>query len=64
MLTASMRPHLCLIVSLRRHASEPRQPNERRQPLRVLETQRPAKRHSFADWLEALRAGLRESYRR
>jgi hypothetical protein len=59
-----MRPHLCLIVSLRRRAAEPRQANESRHPLRALDTQREAKLHSLPDWLETLRAGLRESYRR
>ncbi len=59
-----MRPHLCLIVSLRRRASEPRQANERRRPLRAPDTQREATLHSLTDWLETLRAGLRESYRR
>jgi len=64
----SMRPHLCLIVSLRRHATQPRPPGERRDRLRAIDidtdTQRHATLHSFADWFAALRAGLRDSYRR
>jgi hypothetical protein len=58
-----MRPHLCLIVSLRRHEAKPRPVSERRRALRLLDTPRRASPHSFAQWLQALRAGLRDSYR-